>query len=272
MIYSISGTRENDTKWDIAHALKSWCDEVGLECDLISAPSEIKQPGSTVLVWGWRQGKYLQSQGYRVIVMERGYIGDRMGKWTSIAEGGLNGRGKFHGPFTHSRLEQCHPGVYQPWRPGGEYALIIGQVPGDQSLEGIDPISWASQVCMRLKHCPKTSSLPVMYRPHPIVASRGDFRAPYGAIVSKDRSLEDDIYGAKVVITYSSTTAVQSLLAGRPTIAQGMCSMAWGVAPRAIEDPWEREPDNRHAWASMLACKQWTIEEMITGIPFEFLK
>ena len=44
-----------------------------------------------VAVWGWRHGAPLRAAGHKVLVMERGYLGDRMA-WTSLAWNGLNGR------------------------------------------------------------------------------------------------------------------------------------------------------------------------------------
>lgn len=273
MIYAITGTREQDTKWDVAHALHSWCISVGLECELVSCPSKMKVPKSTVLVWGWRLGKQLHKLGYRVLVMERGYIGDRMNTWTSIAEGGLNGRGKFHGPFSKDRFSKHHEHLYKPWNTDGEGVLIIGQTPGDQSLDGVDPLNWADQVCRKISLNKKMRGMPVFYRPHPNVSARGDFRCPKGATLSpKEYTLEQAITNAALVITYSSTSAVESLLSGKPTIAQGECSMAFGFAPASLDDPWHNEPDNRRGWAEMLACKQWTLDEIKSGLPFQFLQ
>jgi len=73
--------------------------------------------------------------GRDVLVMERGYIGDRT-HWTSLGWNGLNGRARV--PLAPAdggaRFERNYSRLMHPYNPAGHYALIIGQVPGDASL------------------------------------------------------------------------------------------------------------------------------------------
>lgn len=269
MIYAIRGSRPQDTKWEVAHDFADWCRVVGLECQLIDLPSLVKEPGSTVLVWGWRLGKVLKAAGHRVVVMERGYVGDRMSTWTSFGVDGLNGRAKWHIPTNAAgdRFSMYHEHLYKPWSPGGEYVLVIGQVPGDQSLEGMDPIAWGGRAAASVKHL----NLPIYYRPHPTVQARGDKRVPVGAQLCPVADLDEALSRAALVLTYSSTTAVQALLAGKPTIASHPCSMAYVVAPASLVSGYDKEPLDRREWAEMLAWKQWTPSEIRSGHPFFWL-
>lgn len=205
----------------------------------------------TVVCWGWRIGKALRGQGKAVLVMERGYIGDRMGTWSSLAWNGLNGRGKVP-PVPEDggeRFNRYHADLLKPWNPEGDYVLIVGQVPGDAALGGKDLSGWyASQAA-------RDWGRPVYFRPHPLAHRRGPVRPVAGAPV-KNGDLSAALQGAEWVITYNSNTAVESYLAGKPTQVDDEGSMAWNVT-------------NREQWAYRLAWRQWTLEELASGYALE---
>lgn len=205
----------------------------------------------TIVCWGWRQGKVWHQQGRSVLVMERGYIGDRMGTWSSLAWNGLNGRGKVP-PVPEDggkRFNDHHAGLMQEWNPTGDYVLIIGQVPGDAALAGRDLQGWYAE------QAAKDWRRPVYFRPHPLAHRRGPIRPVPGAPV-KNGALPEALAGAAWVVTYNSNTAVDSMLAGKPTHVDDEGSMAWNVT-------------NREQWAHKLAWRQWTIDEMESGFALD---
>jgi hypothetical protein len=206
--------------------------------------------GRTVACWGWRMGLRLRERGCDVLVMERGYIGDRFA-WTSLAWNGLNGHAEpMAVPNDPSRFEAHHGQLLKPWSPAGSYTLIVGQVKGDMSLQGRDLGGWYADQA-------KVQPGPHVFRPHPEALKRGH-RECVPAGVAVDRGdLASAIAGARLVVTYNSNTGVESVLAGKPTLVEDPGSMAWPVRGTG-------EPD-RLTWASALAWRQWTIDEIADG-------
>ena len=61
------------------------------------------------VIWGWKQHAVIDA-GRPVLVMERGYIGDRMA-YTSMGWNGLDGRALFPHATDPTRLDDLWPGV-----------------------------------------------------------------------------------------------------------------------------------------------------------------
>lgn len=209
------------------------------------------------VVWGWRQHDVIQpmmESGRHVIVMERGFIQPRRA-WCSLALDGLNGRGRFPDPKDDGlRWQKYFSHHLKPWQAAGEYALVVGQVPGDAALAGCDIEVWAATQTRRLLEM----GWRVVYRPHPLHATP----CPVGATLSSN-SLDVDLARADRVVTFSSTTAVEAILKGVPTVVTDPGSVAYPVASHRVEEPLRR-PD-RTAWCHALAWKQWTIDELADG-------
>ena len=188
----------------------------------------------------------------RILVMERGHLPDRM-HYASCGWDGLGRRGRY--PKVDdwgARWREHWGGLMQPWRTGGEYALLLGQVPGDAALAGLDIEAWVQRMTGDLE----SAGWPVRFRPHPLVASR---RA----------TLAEDLAGAAICVTYNSTAGVEAVLAGVPTITLDEGAMAWEVTSHTVQDaPWR--PD-RWAWAHGLAWTSYTLEEIAAGLAWERL-
>lgn len=211
-----------------------------------------------LVIWGTVRQDVITDQlarGGEVVVLERGYLGDRFA-WTSVSFGGrLNNCAEFRGPHEDGRRFSDHFAHFmQPWRetnPG--YALVMQQMPGDKAVRGLDLQAFYAGVVAYYE-----PFMPVKVRPHPGINARS---------VARDRetsaaSLAADLAGAHVAITWNSNSGVDAVLAGVPTIAMDCGSMAWPVAGHQLGRL--VKPD-RTAWANRLAWCQFTKEEMETG-------
>ena len=107
--------------------------------------------------WGHRQVHIINAQKKKhrhYLVMERAYIGDRF-TWTSLGFDGLNGRAKFPQINDGGARWKKHFALYlKPWKTYlPKLAVIMGQVRGDASLNGISIVDWAqvhrTQACRR---------------------------------------------------------------------------------------------------------------------------
>lgn len=212
--------------------------------------------GDFVVTWGEKR-KYDLPQ----LVLEAGYINGCSGDYVSnrlrFVSAGWNGM--------HGRADCSHPehppsdrwnalGIeVQPWRDIGEYVLICDQHPGDIAAP---PEGWWQPVAEQFRER-------VIYRPHPIVANEDM------------RSLAEALEDAKYCVTWSSTAAVEAVIAGVPTWALDEGSIAYGVCRNEIamydagEDAYR--PD-RTEWLHRLAYRQWRHSELESGEAWEYLK
>lgn len=232
-----------------AEALRAGLDALGVQ-DL----------GADVVVcWGWRAGLRHRRQGKDVLVLERGYLGDRF-SYTSIAWNGLNGNAAFpeYPDDGGERFRACGFELH-PLREAGDYALVIGQVATDMAVRGISIHEWTKRTVRRVH---KMTGLPVVYRPHPQDVKRRRM-VPVRGVPVDTGDLQAALDKAALVVTYSSNTAVDALVAGVPAVAESEGSMAYGVAAPDIGGvvAWSA----RDQWAHALAWKQWTLEEIASG-------
>lgn len=210
-----------------------------------------------VACWGWREGNLLRARGHEVLVMERGYLGDRI-SYTSLAWNGLNGYGDFPEYPDDGGARFRSMAEMKPWKEGGEYVLLMGQVPGDASLKGRNLMPWYSEAAMQAQ---SAYEMPVKFRAHPQALKRGIRQRPNYTEPS-DGTLEQALDGAAVVVAWNSNASVDAVLAGVATVTMDKGSMAWGVTAHRIGDI---ARPNRNAWAHRLAWKQWTIDEIASG-------
>lgn len=221
-------------------------------------PFKIEKPKTKhVCCWGWREAKEYVKKGYKVLVMEHGYIGNRR-KYSSLAWNGLNGHGIF--PETQNdngeRFRE-HGGVLKPWKTGGGGALILCQLPGDQSLAGVN----IEQFYVELANKLKMQNEPCFFRQHPVAIKKGKLlRVPYAREMRTD--LADSLSRVKYSLCYNSNSSVDSILNGTPCVVFDKGSMAYEMCGKEVGDI--RRPD-REEWAHRLAWKQWTLEEIANG-------
>lgn len=216
------------------------------------------------VIWAHRQKPLFDMQrqaGKDYLVMERGYLGDRY-KWTSLGLNGLNGRATFPPPRDIGEKFHRHFGHrLRPWREG-EYAIVMGQVPGDASVKGIDINGWAFRQCAELVE----RGYKVKYRPHPL---NDDNTCPQGVELSREY-LDNDLANAWLVVTYNSNSGVDAVLKGVPTVAMDEGSMAWRVTSHSLDEPLYK--GDRMEWANQLTWCQWSSDEISKGIAWDSIK
>jgi hypothetical protein len=83
-------------------------------------------------------------------------------------------------------------------------------------------------------------------------------------------SLQEDLRGAHALVAHSSAAAITALLEGVP-VAVGRMSAAFPMAGSIDDIENLPRPDNREAWASVLADNQFTLSEMKDGTAWRML-
>ncbi|MFO7971577.1 MAG: hypothetical protein R6U40_07485 [Desulfobacterales bacterium] len=224
------------------------------------------KPCDLAVIWGVRFPHIIQGQkecGGDYLVIERGYFRDRMA-YCSLGFNGLNGRAEFLAKDMPPKRWFHHGVKIEKWKTGGDYILLMGQVEGDQSLNGKNIRHWYERVMTRVK---ELTDMPVYYRPHP--QSRR-FVGRLRCAGYKTDSLEESLSGAMCAITYNSNSGVDAVLNGVPVIAMDRGSMAWDVAQHEIT--MDMYLPDRMQWLFDLAYKQWTLEEIANGEAWDHLK
>lgn len=217
-----------------------------------------------VVTWGWRAGKPFRDQGYNVLVMERGFVGDRFA-WTSLGWNGLNGRATWpKAPNDPTRFEKHFGHLVKEWSEREGYALIIGQVKGDAALSTVNIDAWYYQAVNAMK----ARGYDVRFRPHPMAVKRQQ-RTPNLDVKTIGGSLQEAMGGAAVVVSYNSNSGVEATLAGLPVIACDHGAMAWPVCAHGLDAELVR-PD-RSQWFSDIAWKQWSLSEIENGTAWELI-
>jgi len=224
------------------------------------------------LCWGWRKGKALRARtGKPVLVMERGYIGDRF-RWVSLGWNGLNGRAFFaKSGCDGTRLARHFPAVldtdWKSCRSGP--AVIMGQVAGDAALEFCDWPRWQIEALRSIERL----GLSPRFRPHPVSIARGHKLHFSARLPRIDGALNEVLAKAALVVTWNSNSGVDAALAGVPVIACDIGSMAWDVAAKSLAaDPFDLpSPAARLRWAQELAWCQWLPEEIASGAAWEHI-
>lgn len=280
----INTAREHQQEWigafvegakALGHKVRIMNKDIIVDCDL-------------AVMWGhsnsWRNviaDRRKRSRDY--CVMERGYIGDRF-EAASLSLNGQHGEAVNIIPLTGEesegavdRTDQFKNLLMKPKKidlkkakkKNGPYVLLIGQMPTDASLNGLDIAHWLMQRAVEIDE----AGYNVVYRPHPDDPrqNNGIFGLPY---TKPGASLEAVMKKAVCIYTYSSNAGVDAVLAGLPVIAESPVSMVHRVAGHSVADikkAGELTDEDRWAWFDWLVNCQWTIKEISEGKALAYL-
>jgi len=132
----------------------------------------------------------------------------------------------------------------QPMR-GGERVVVCLQSPEFmKTVAGITQPEWFDSLREQLK---SHAGLPMV------------LRGWNGNKAQQMATLADDLKHAALLATWSSTAAVEALIAGVPVLCSEQCA-AHGI-----------KPEQRDCWVDSLADNQWTIDEIRDGTAWKAL-
>lgn len=247
-----------------------------------------RHPGQTVVIEAPAIGRRVRAPGSkpwilhklfpasapwtRLLLPERFYKNDpfhhyRVGLGGFGDDGGLALAG--HAPPRWQALSsQLGIPPVKPWRRDGRHILVVGQVPGDASLRGIDIHDWILRSCTELRGL---TGRPIVVRLHPLARGAGMAElpgrlAPLGVTLADvNRPMAESLEDAWAVVTYSSGAAIDALLAGIPAIATSPASFAWEVTDHALASAVSPTLHDREPWLERLAAAHWSEEELESG-------
>jgi len=219
---------------------------------IFSTTSNSSSFSDLVVQWGHRNIPRSDACN-NYLIIEHGYYNNRLWGTYSIGFNGLNGEANFVNQESDGN-RWAEEDMIKPWitRDNG-YVLVIGQTPEDATLfsKTLDPVDidlWVQET----KQQYEAMGHDVRIRFHPNV-------------VPPERTLQQEFDEAKLVVTCSSNTGVEAVMAGIPTVATYPTSMVYKLCKHTTT------PD-REQWCKNLSYCQWTEEEIRRGDAWEHLK
>lgn len=220
------------------------------------------QDGDVLVIWN-RYGQFedaagrFEKQGGTVLIAENGYLGaDRDGiQHYALAVHQHNGAGRWpQGDGSRFAALGIEP---QPWRTGGQKLVIRGQR-GIGSRLMASPPNWHDLTARKLRGRTKRQ---IEIRPHP------------GGKAVTDRSHEQYLADAHALVIWSSSVGVKALVMGVPVFYDAphwICEDAAKRGTGELESPL-RDDELRLAALERMAWAQWSVAELASGEPFDFL-
>ena len=225
--------------------------------------------------WSGRHSKLRKHRlkhGLNTLLMEYGFFQPRK-KWPSLAWEGINGCGQFVVPDDGGeRWNTLFAHHLKPWQEHQDgYILLMGQTPGDRAIYGLKMNGWLDKIAIALAAHDKE----IVFRPHPrkrkqYARKENPKPLPSNTRLSSHKNLHKDLAGAAFAVTYSSTAAVEAVLAGVPCVTIHEGSIARPVTSQDIMDPYHY-PD-RTQWCHETAWKQWSRKELKNGDAWDVVR
>jgi hypothetical protein len=174
---------------------------------------------------------------------------------------------EFDGLPNEDRLEKHGLHIRSKARTKNNYILFCGQTRTDAS-HGLGHVGYEEFVKAALATVRSLSDSEVYWRPHP----KDPFLAPGfdGTLLPAESSLDDSLAKAWLVVTHSSGSGIEALVAGVPVLVFGhpiyedlaYTTQTW----KDIAPP---KPEAVKGLVTQLAYTQWSLGEIASGTPLK---
>lgn len=222
---------------------------------------------------------YFKAKNKPVIVLEVGCI-KRNQTW-KIGLNGVNRLASFGNCNSDSsRISKLGINL-KPWKTSGNKIIICGQHGNSEQWNGMPLISdWMIDITRELK---KYTNKKIILRPHPRFKVNPDYSKEFSNVLimnpkqipgtTDDFNFNEILDDAFAVVCYNSGPGIQSVMNGVPVFVD-KSSLAYPVGIdinelHRIENP--LYPD-RTQWINDISYTEWTIDEIIRGIPWDRIK
>jgi len=163
------------------------------------------------------------------------------------------------------------------WRHLGDSILICLQKPMDSALNRLHQsnVSYETYCVNLIDKIKKISDRKIIVRGHPKDPTNLalTIKKQFPTIeISQNISIFDDLDQSYCMITYNSTSSIESVLYGIPTITLDSSAVARDVTYHSIEQIECQNFLDREEWFKKIAFMQWSTEEIKNGYLWEILK
>jgi hypothetical protein len=208
-----------------------------------------------------------------VIVLEVGSI-NRGITW-KVGLNGIN-RNAILGPKDNNNIRAQQLGLtVQPWQKDGDVILVCGQ--HDKSLQWKNMPTMSSWFLETYNTLREHTERPIVFRPHPrckiecIEKGLIDvYRQDPVYINSSYDSYNLNFTNIWATISWSSSPGIQSIINGVTSFV-GPDSLAFDVANHNLKDIEHPLYPDRTQWLNDYAWTEYTVEEIASGMPLDFL-
>lgn len=245
-------------------------------------PHQPSQFADVVVTWGIREAHLYGTRAFRHLVMECGFLGERVFENFYLGWWGLNGGGQLPGPVISGRGEP-HYGALRPAREGRRThrrVAILGQVHSDSSLFPLstvphanahtklplDVVRWYEGVA---KLC-RLRNMEMAWRGHPSDPIYCNRSRPVDALDANDWPKEQLWEWADVAVAFSSNSLLEAYMAGVDVVPAHPQAMVWPVRSE-LGFPNRHTMDERRAWLDRVASYQWSREEIASGAAWQYV-
>lgn len=247
---------------------KKGIEESGDAAEMLS--SDPDQFGDVCITWGPRTTAQAHLKGMHHIIMECGFLGDRLNNFY-VGYSGLNGFGVCPTIVRKNAGEEWYPLLKPlPKRKGHAHAAIFGQVAKDASLIPLcaddekRPAAYAAWL-RNLAAYLERKGLAVGFRGHPSdPVWTNQVRPP---VFSFDEAGWDKSRIAEwsdVAVAFSSNALVEAYMEGVDVIPAHPTSLCWDVRSAVDEQQWRTDAQRRE-WLDMVASCQWSAVQIESG-------
>lgn len=163
------------------------------------------------------------------------------------------------------------------WRRPGDLILVCLQKPMDSALNRLHDrnISYQSFCIDIINRIKKHSDRKILIRPHPKDPTDlvSNLRSIFPNIeISNTKSILEDLNRSWCMITYNSTSSVESVLYGVPTITLDTSAISTAVTFHSLNNIESTINFDRDNWLKKIAFMQWSEEEITSGYVWQLLK
>ena len=220
-----------------------------LEGAAVSHTMPIPEDADLYICWGHRNTEDMYeafARGTVIVCLDRGYFDATRFQRFSISIQGVHGL-SMPVDGTLALPPRQHPEL-QPWKTGGEYVQIAAPGWSDthwRTPSARLPLSWMDDL---VADAGRAFDKPVKIHWHPRACPEEMRGAP---------PLEDTFDETYVSVVYQSLSAVQTVVAGVPSVALHKRCIAWPVAASTFE----RITPEREAWLHDLSHREYAMAD-----------
>lgn len=203
-------------------------------------------PGTIYMQYGFKLTNGLQScvrEHKPYIIIDHGYFRDRE-RCFSVS---ING---FHGlsmkvEAIDGRPAREHPPL-KPWKTGGEYVYVYGQLQNDRAVRGLHIETWLRKTAQEAS---QALGRPAKIRPHPKTLSSWEPQLP---------TLENTFEETYAAVSYTSTAAVAAAIAGVPCVTLHPASPAYDIG----SSDFQLVKPHRGDWIHQLSWRNYRLRDV----------
>lgn len=163
------------------------------------------------------------------------------------------------------------------WHRPGDFILICLQKPMDSALNRlhISQVSYEDYCTNLIREIKKITTKKIIIRGHPKDPTNLSQKLCLlfsDVIISENISIYDDLNRSYCMITYNSTSSVESVFYGVPTITLDASCVSRDVTNHSLDQIENFDKFDRTEWFKKIAFMQWSPDEILSGKAWNYLK